>query len=50
MHGALWFAGLLGLIALAFGQGAAVTVARAIIIMGTLAVLWLAFMVMTERL
>lgn len=50
MHHAIWFAGLLGLIALAFGQGAAQWVARILLIVGGCAVAWLAFMVVTERL
>lgn len=48
MHGLFGLAGLLGLIAMAFGPRAAAFVAQAILIIGTVVLLWIAFMIMTE--
>lgn len=51
MHvGLFTLAGLLALIALAFGQQAAVRTAQAVLIIGTVAVLWLACLIVFERL
>lgn len=50
MHGALAFAALLGLIALAFGHQAAVHCAQAILIIGTVAVLFVTYLIVFERL
>lgn len=47
--GLLTLAGLLGLIALAFGEQAAVRTAQAILIMGALAALALAYLIVGER-
>jgi hypothetical protein len=50
MHGMLGLAGLLGLIAFAFGERTAVAVARVLIGLGLAVGLWLAFMIVGERL
>jgi hypothetical protein len=50
MGHAFLLASLLGLIAFAFGQGAAVILARVLIIGAIIIGLWLAFMIMGERL
>ena len=50
MHHAFWLAGLLGLVAFAFGAPAAAILARILVLSGLAALLWVAFMVITERL
>jgi hypothetical protein len=49
MGHAFLFASLLGLIAFAFGAGAAVAVARFLIIAGSAFLLWIAYLVVFER-
>lgn len=50
MHFLLGAAGLLALIAMAFGELAAARVAAVIVVAGGLIFLWLTFMIVTERL
>lgn len=50
MHGLLGFAGLLGLVALAFGKQTAVRVAQAILGLLGVGAIILAFLIVTERL
>lgn len=49
MHFLLGTAGLLALVAMAFGEAAAARLAAIIVVAGGLIFLWLAFMVVTER-
>lgn len=50
MHSLFTVAGLLALVALAFGERASVMVARAIVIVGLTAVIWLGLLIVFERL
>jgi hypothetical protein len=50
MHFLLGAAGLLALIAMAFGEGAAVRVAQVIVVVGAAIALWLAVMIVGGRL
>lgn len=50
MHGLLGLAGLLALVALAFGQDASVWLARIIVVAGALGALWLFLLIAFERL
>jgi hypothetical protein len=49
MHGLLGLAGLLGLIALAFGKQAASVVAAIILVTGTVFMLWLSIEIILGR-